>query len=168
MLIACIDSSPRPCFLREPYSVTMSFSDPRSRYAQRIVVTETHVDELGHVNNVVYLQLIEDLTRAHATHVGMGLEAMRAAGAVPVARKHVIQYHRPAQLGDELEVFTQIAYAKGLRAGRHNEVRLARDGTLLVEIDSDWVWVDPLRLRPRVVPHEILEAFGTTEMTGEG
>lgn len=140
----------------------MPFSDPRSRYAQRVMVTQTHVDELGHVNNVVYLQLIEDLTRAHAMHVGMGLEAMRAAGAVPVARKHVIQYHRPAQLGDELEVSTQIAYARGLRAGRHNEVRLVRDGRLLVEIDSDWVWVDPLRLRPRVVPNEILEAFGIT------
>jgi acyl-CoA thioester hydrolase len=65
-------------------------------------------------------------------------------------------------LGDELEVSTQIAYARGLRAGRHNEVRLVRDGRLLVEIDSDWVWVDPLRLRPRVVPNEILEAFGIT------
>ena len=141
----------------------MAFTDPRSRFAQTITVTQADIDELGHVNNIVYLRYVEELTRAHAIRVAMPLEAMRAHGAVPVARKHVIQYHRGASLGDRLELSTQITVANGPRAGRHNEVRLALNGTLLVEIDTDWVWVDPVRLRPRAAPRAILDAFGVTD-----
>lgn len=141
----------------------MVFTDPRSRFARTLTVDQADIDELGHVNNTVYLRYIEELTRAHAIHIGMPLEEMRMQGAVPVARKHVIQYHRGASLGDALALSTQITVANGPRAGRHNEVRLAREGTLLVEIDSDWVWVDPVRLRPRAAPRAILEAFGVTD-----
>lgn len=140
----------------------MAFTDPRSRFSQKITVNQADIDELGHVNNTVYLRYIEELTRAHAIHIGMGLEGMRANGAVPVARKHVIQYHKGAKLGDALELSTQITLASGPRAARHNEVRLS-EGTLLVEIDSDWVWVDPVRFRPRAAPRAILDAFGVTD-----
>jgi acyl-CoA thioester hydrolase len=141
----------------------MAFTDPRSRFSQVITVNQADIDELGHVNNTVYLRYVEEVTRAHAIHIGMGLEGMRKNGAVPVARKHVIQYHRGAMLDDQLEVSTQITIANGPRAARHNEVRLVKDGTLLVEIDSDWVWVDPVRYRPRVPAREILDAFGVTD-----
>ncbi len=141
----------------------MGFTDPRSRFALTITVNEADIDELGHVNNTVYLRYVEELTRAHAIQIGMGLEGMRANGAVPVARKHVIQYHRGASLGDQLVLSTQITVANGPRAARHNEVRLALNGTLLVEIDTDWVWVDPVRLRPRAAPRAILAAFGVTD-----
>jgi acyl-CoA thioester hydrolase len=146
----------------------MAFTDPRSRFVHTITVQSADIDELGHVNNTVYLRYVEDVTRAHADHIGMGLEGMRANGAVPVARKHVIQYHRGAVLGDQLEVSTQITVANGPRAGRHNEVRLVRDGALLVEVDSDWVWVDPVRLRPRAAPRAILEAFGVAGEDARG
>jgi acyl-CoA thioester hydrolase len=141
----------------------MGFTDPRSRFAMTITVDQADIDELGHVNNTVYLRYVEELTRAHAIQIGMDLDGMRANGAVPVARKHVIQYHRGASLGDQLVLSTQITIANGPRAGRHNEVRLVRDGTLLVEVDSDWVWVDPVRLRPRAAPRAILDAFGVTD-----
>jgi acyl-CoA thioester hydrolase len=141
----------------------MAFTDPKSRFAHVITVSQADIDELGHVNNTVYLRYVEDVTRAHAIHIGMGLEGMRENGAVPVARKHIIQYHKGAMLHDQLEVSTQITIANGPRAARHNEVRLVKDGTLLVEIDSDWVWVDPVRYRPRVPAREILDAFGVTD-----
>jgi acyl-CoA thioester hydrolase len=137
----------------------MAFTDPRSRFSHVITVNQADIDELGHVNNTVYLRYVEEVTRAHADHIGMGLDGMRENDAVPVARKHVIQYHKGAVLGDQLTVSTQITIASGPRAGRHNEVR-REDGTLLVEIDSDWVWVDPVRFRPRVPAREILDAFG--------
>jgi acyl-CoA thioester hydrolase len=145
----------------------MAFTDPRSRFAHTVTVQDADIDELGHVNNTVYLRYVEEVTRAHADHIGMGLEGMRANGAVPVARKHVIQYHRGAVLDDQLEVSTQITVASGPRAGRHNEVRLT-DGTLLVEVDSDWVWVDPVRFRPRAAPRAILEAFGVAGEDARG
>jgi acyl-CoA thioester hydrolase len=140
----------------------MAFTDPRSRFSHVITVSQADIDELGHVNNTVYLRYVEEVTRAHADRIGMSLDGMRENGAVPVARKHVIQYHKGAVLNDQLIVSTQITVANGPRAARHNEVR-REDGALLVEVDSDWVWVDPVRLRPRACPRPILEAFGVAD-----
>jgi acyl-CoA thioester hydrolase len=92
----------------------------------------------------------------------MDINAMRALGTVPVVRRHTITYHKPALLGQELEVSTQIVEAKGLRAKRHNEVRQAATGVLLVEAETDWVWVDAQTGRPKPVPEAIMQAFGWT------
>ncbi|ADH62040.1 thioesterase superfamily protein [Allomeiothermus silvanus DSM 9946] len=134
--------------------------DERRCHGHLIAVQPEDIDDLGHVNNAVYLRYIEDVARAHALRVGMPLERMRELGAVPVVRRHVITYHRAAMLGEQLWVLTEILEAGGIRAKRHNEVRRATDEVLLVEADTDWVWVDPVRERPRNCPALLLEAFG--------
>ncbi|PZA08181.1 MULTISPECIES: thioesterase family protein [unclassified Meiothermus] len=132
----------------------------KRRHRHLITVQPGDIDELGHVNNAVYLRYLEDVARAHARRVGMPLERMRELGALPVVRRHVITYHRAATLGERLWVSTEILEAGGLRAKRHNEVRRATDEALLVEADTDWVWVDPVRGRPCNCPALLLEAFG--------
>jgi acyl-CoA thioester hydrolase len=97
--------------------------DPRSSFSHVITVIEADLDELGHVNNAVYLKFMEDTARAHSLHIGMGLPVMQSHGVVPVARKHVITYHRPALLNDQLEISTY-TNNKGVRAYRRYEIRL--------------------------------------------
>lgn len=130
------------------------------RHGIRLTVRPEDIDDLGHVNNAVYLRYMEDVARAHADFVGAGIDFMRSVGVVPVARSHFIRYHRPAYEGEELAVSTEVVSASGLRANRHNEVRRASDGALLAEADTEWVWVDPARGRPKPIPHELLEKFG--------
>ncbi len=126
----------------------------------RLTVQTAELDELGHVNNVVYLRWIEDVARAHAEAVGAGFAALAELGVVPVVRKHAIHYHRPAMLGDEVEIGTVISGAQGLRALRHNRIVRRQDGALLVDGDTEWVWVDPDSGRPRRPPAELLSRFG--------
>ena len=132
--------------------------DPRSSFSHVITVVEADLDELGHVNNAVYLKFMEDTARAHSVHIGMGLPVMQSHGVVPVARKHIITYHRPALLNDQLEISTY-TNNKGVRAYRRYEIRFL-DGRLAVEADTEWVWVDPIRMRPKNPPKPVLEAFG--------
>ncbi|GEM87642.1 acyl-CoA thioesterase [Meiothermus granaticius] len=134
--------------------------DPRTHHQHQIIVRAEDIDELEHVNNTVYLRYIEDVVVAHAARVGMGFPVLKALGVIPVVYQHVIRYHRPAVLGDRLEVSTQITAFKGFRASRHNEVRRVADHALLVECDTDWVWIDAVRGRPKAVPLAIQEAFG--------
>lgn len=134
-------------------------ADPRSYHRRRRVVGPGDIDELGHVNNVVYLALAESMAREHAERVGMDLRNLRRLGAIPVVRKHEIRYHRPAREGDALLLETMIDHGSGPRSRRHHWVRLL-DGTLLAEVHTDWVWLDPVRLRPKAPPAEILGAFG--------
>ncbi|MBB6099860.1 acyl-CoA thioester hydrolase [Deinobacterium chartae] len=137
--------------------------EDRRRYQQPITVTRADIDDLGHVNNAVYLRYVEDVARAHADAVSMSLEVLRTLGAVPVVRRHIITYHRPALEGEQLTVSTRLISASGVRATRHNEVRRTSDNALLAEADTEWVWVNPASGRPRPVPLEVMQAFGMLE-----
>jgi len=138
-------------------------NDSRLRFSTVITVTPDDIDELGHVNNTVYLRYMEDIARAHAASLGVGVRVMLELGCVPVARQHLIKYHRAAMPGDTLEVSTRITSAAGLRATRHYEIRRTGSEDLLVEAETEWVWVNPATGRPRPVVPEILRAFGLPE-----
>ena len=125
----------------------------------REVVPED-LDELEHVNNAVYLTYVEACGRAHSDREGLTLEVFKRHGVVPIIRRHEITYYRPARLGDTLIVSTRIAKIGGPRALRHNEVRLQTAGELLVEVVTEWVWLEPETGRPKRVPGAVIEAFG--------
>jgi len=106
------------------------------------------------------------VARAHADSVGLSLSVLLALGVVPVVRRHVVTYHRPACLGDRLVVSTLIVSSRGMRATRHNQIRRESDGTLLVDTDTDWVWINPESGMPRPAPDDIREAFGFPSNSG--
>lgn len=129
-------------------------------YAQSRVVSSHDIDDLGHVNNAVYLQWVETCCRAHAERQGMPTEKMVSLGALPVVRRHIATYRRPGSEGESLEISTRIVKVRGPLATRHNEIRRLSNGELLVDVDTDWVWVDPVSGRPKAPPAAILAAFG--------
>ncbi|GGJ61375.1 acyl-CoA thioesterase [Deinococcus aquiradiocola] len=130
------------------------------RFSLRLTVQSAELDELGHVNNVVYLGWIEQVARAHAESVGAGFAEMSATGVVAVVRKHSLHYHRSALLGDEVEIQTQIETGGGLRAVRQNRIVNATTGELLVDGETEWVWINPQTGRPKRPPQELLSRFG--------
>lgn len=125
-----------------------------------IEAVRSDADELGHVNNAVYLGWIEACCRKHALRVGLPTERLLEMGVVPVVRRHVVDYRRSARPGDELEVTTRITRVRGPLASRHNEVRRSGSGELLVEVATEWVWIDPASGRPKAPPEEVVRAFG--------
>ncbi|MDV6373698.1 acyl-CoA thioesterase [Deinococcus arenicola] len=139
---------------------------PARRHKQTLTVGAQHLDEMDHVNNTVYLVWCEAVARAHAERLGMGTGVLRALGAVPVARQHVITYHRPALLGDVVRVRTTLTVHAGLRSVRAYTIdRLnandpPQDGVRLAECQTEWVWVDPVSGRPKRAPAEVIARFG--------
>lgn len=139
---------------------------PARRHELVLTVGAAQLDELNHVNNTVYLGWCETVARAHAERLGMGTGALRALGAVPVARQHVITYHRPALLGDRVRVRTALTAHAGLRSVRAYTIdRLEGSGPApravqLAECQTEWVWVDPVTGRPRRTPAEVIRRFG--------
>ncbi len=143
------------------------------RHEVVLTVGPEHLDELDHVNNTVYLVWCEAAARAHADRLAMGTEALRALGAVPVARQHVINYHRPALLEDRVRIRTALTVHAGLRSVRAYTIDRLNDGdppgqgVRLAECQTEWVWVDPVSGRPRRTPAEVIRRFGFT-VEGQG
>lgn len=135
-------------------------SEAKDHYALTFAVQGEDIDELGHVNNTVYLRYAEEIARAHSAARGLDLAAYIDLGVLPMVRKHAIHYHQSAVLGDTLEVVTEVAQFKAARAGRNTRVFRKQDGVLLAAIQTEWVWVSPQTNRPTRVLPEILAAFG--------
>lgn len=133
----------------------------RRQHQLTVQVEPPDIDDLGHVNNIVYLAWCERVAREHSARLGLDTAALTALGTAAVVHKHAITYHRPAMLGDTLRVVTAIASAQGPRATR--ETTIWREQTKLAECRTDCVWVDPITGRPKRPAADILRAFGMAE-----
>jgi len=119
-------------------------------------VRHHEMDALGHVNNAVYLNYVEEAAVEHARALGYGEARWRELGGNWVVRRHEITYHAPAVAGDELAVTTRIIGLEGIRGIRRTTIE--RDGHLLVDATTEWVWVGPDG-RPRRLPPEVVADF---------
>lgn len=135
--------------------------NPRHEHAIEVVVHADAIDELDHVNNAVYLQYAEQVARAHSDSLGFPVERFLAANAVPVVRSHAIVYHTPARDGETLRVHTRIKSMKGIRAVR--ATKITRDGAPVVDVETEWVWIDPRTSRPIRIPEDVRAAFEAAE-----
>lgn len=124
-------------------------------YEQTLRVQSSDLDELAHVNNVVYLRWVQDIATAH----WLALAPADARESVAwVARRHEIDYLAPAVLDDELILRTWVGEAQGLTFERFTEIRRA-DGHVLARARTLWVPVDRATGRPRRVSADVRALF---------
>lgn len=72
-----------------------------------VQVKPEDLDELNHVNNVVYMRWLEMAARAGSADAGWPTERYFREGlGAWVVRKHWIEYLRDCKLGDIIEVYT--------------------------------------------------------------
>jgi acyl-CoA thioester hydrolase len=121
-------------------------------FQQTITVGEQHLDDLDHVNNVVYLQWVQDVAKAHWAALAKGELDRKYAWVV---LRHEIDYHRPAKLGDQLTVATWVGETGGYRSVRHVEI-LSSEGARLVTAKTVWCLIDAVSFRPARIAPDIL------------
>lgn len=121
-------------------------------------------DELGHVNNVVWLRFVVALAHAHTAAVGIGDSVYEKYAATWVVRRHRIDYLRSAVEGEVLRESTRVVELRGARCVRVVEFRRACDESLLVRAESVWAFVDRATQRPRRMPPEVVSRL---EVVGE-
>lgn len=133
----------------------MNTANSVSPFEQIVKVSDNDLDELHHVNNVVYLRWVQDIATAHWTSIAPEY----ALGTIAwVARRHEIDYLNAAVLGDELVIRTWVGAAEGLTFERLTEVRRA-DGQVLAKARTLWVPIDRTTGRPRRVSDEVRSLF---------
>jgi acyl-CoA thioester hydrolase len=115
-----------------------------------------HIDELGHVNNAVWVQWIQQVAVAHWYSVASP-EHNDAYYWVVV--RHEIDYLRAAVEGDVVTGRTWVGEApKGARFNRHMEF-VGADGKVLVRANTQWAIIDKAAGRPIRVPPEVIAPF---------
>jgi acyl-CoA thioester hydrolase len=123
-------------------------------YQFDIKVTDGVVDQNGHVNNVAYIQWLQDAAIRHAQASGC-MAATTAAGASWVVRTHFIEYLAPAFAGETLTVMTWVVNFQKVRSLRKYKIIRAADETAVARAETDWVFVNAKTGRPLKIPDEV-------------
>lgn len=123
-------------------------------YTHPILVKKKDLDELNHVNNVVYLSYLQESAIAHwySTAPKKIAEAIRW-----VVRKHEIEYFKPAHLSEKLTVTTWVSNFTQISSERHYEIRRGDD--LLVKASTLWIALDSKKMKPTRIPISEIESF---------
>jgi acyl-CoA thioester hydrolase len=125
---------------------------PRFELGRR--VEERDLDERAHVNNVVYVQWVQDAAAAHWTRIAPPGALAETAW---VALRHEIDYLKPAVLDDEITISTWVGVARGLSFERFTEMHRRADGQLLARARTLWCPVDARTGRPQRVSAAVRE-----------
>ena len=119
-----------------------------------------HIDELGHVNNAVWVQWIQQVAVAHWDVVA---DAAHKDAYFWVVVRHEIDYLRPAHAGDMVTARTWIGEApQGARSERLMEF-VGPDGKACVRAMTQWAIIDKALGRPIRVPPEVIAPFVSQE-----
>ena len=129
------------------------------RYTARYPVRQYELDLLGHVNNAVYLNWVEQVAVEHVEALGFGRDWAAAHDGTWVVHEHHVTYRGAARYGDVVLVTTLPIEIGGVRGLRRTEIRREADGALLTEVETQWIWVRSGSGRPARVPADLVELF---------
>ncbi|MDR2234939.1 MAG: acyl-CoA thioesterase [Chryseobacterium sp.] len=106
-------------------------------YEKQIKVTEEHIDQNKHVNNVQYVHWVEE---AAAEHWDLLKQQTEYVNDVWMLVDHHIQYKKQVYLGEMITVKTYPKTPEGIRQPR--KVEFYCNGQLVVDSQTLWVLMD--------------------------
>lgn len=129
-------------------------------YEYNLIVRDNEIDINKHVNNVVYIQWMQDAAVAHSTHLGFDTNRYKTLNTAWLAKSHQISYIRPALLNDEVIVYTYISKRDKSEFTREYKIVKKSNNKVLASASTVWIYFDTLKNRVKKdVPEEILNAF---------
>jgi acyl-CoA thioester hydrolase len=129
-----------------------------SMYSKSFHIPSSAIDENGQVNNVAYLQWVQDIAVEHYESIG-GVNRMQLIGAIWVVREHRIEYFLPAFGNEEIEIRIWVENVRRVRSLRKYEFVRNSDGKTLLKGETDWDFVDVKTGRPVAIPKKVSHLF---------
>jgi acyl-CoA thioester hydrolase len=127
-----------------------------NRHTLTFTARPEHIDELGHVNNAVWLQWVQDIAVAHWDTVA---SAQHKAAYIWVVTRHEIDYRGNIGAGESVTAETFIPEPpSGARFDRRVDFTNAA-GKVIVSAKTTWAIIDRASGRILRVPKEVAAPF---------
>jgi len=124
-----------------------------------MTVVPDDIDDQDIASNVAVVGWMIRAAIAHSTDLGYDRVEYARLGSMFVVRRHEIDYHLSARLGDKLILRTWPSFFKAATAHRKHEVIRADDGAVIARGLNIWAWVNRQTGRPMRLPAEVTSAF---------
>lgn len=124
-------------------------------FTRSFTAAAADIDELGHVNNAVWVRWVQDMAGAH-WHAQATPEQIEAF--VWLVVRHEIDYRGNLKVGESVEARTWIEDApRGAKFDRH--VAFVQGERTLIQAKTTWAIVDKATLRLLRVPKDVTARF---------
>ena len=128
----------------------------RPVFELELLARPEHIDELGHVNNAVWVQWIQQVAVAHWESIAA---AAHKKAYYWIVVRHEVDYLRAAHEGERITARTFVGEApRGAKFDRFVEF-LGTDGKICVRSRTDCAIIDKASGRPVRVPAEVIAPF---------
>ena len=117
-------------------------------------VKSADIDNLNHVNNVVYLQWVQEIAYKHWDIIAS--EEIKTKYIWMVLR-HEIDYLSQAYLNDDITVYTWIEESQGVKSTRI--VHIYCNDKILVKSKTIFCLLDGITLKPKRIDTKIMALF---------
>lgn len=124
-------------------------TDKVFEYKRTVVSNE--IDELNHVNNVVYVQWVQDIAEMHWKVL---TKDVPQDNLIWVVIKHEVDYVGQAVLGDEVILKTWVGKTGGVKSQRHVEVYNKEQ--LIVRAKTTWCLLNTTTYKPTRISEEMV------------
>lgn len=126
-----------------------------------IMVPDSAIDELGHVNNAVYVRWLEQCAWAHSEQLGLDLALYQQLDRAMAVLRHEIDYLAAAYANDALQMATWIVGCDSkLKLQRHFQLQRMSDGATLLRANTTFVCIEISTGRPKRMPDVFVTGYG--------
>ena len=119
-----------------------------------ITVSSEDIDNLDHVNNLVYVKWMDKIATTHWSHL---TRENPLPQYVWVVMRHEIDYLKQASLGDVITVKTWVGETRGITSVRFME--FYKEKVLLVKAKTIWAMLDSKTFKPARIRENVLKVL---------
>jgi len=123
-----------------------------NKFTFSFVVNENEIDDLNHVNNIHYVEWIQNAAQKHWDILK---QQIINKNYVWVVLRHEVDYLASAKLNDIIEISTWIGDSYGVKSERFVEVKC--EGKILAKAKTVWCLLDDKSMKPIRIPSEIMK-----------
>lgn len=138
---------------QQPYFTSMPKSGTPT-FEHRVAIIPSDIDDMGHVNNAVYLRWVQEVVVRFWQHIS---SVDTQEGLLWVALKHEIVYLKPLFFNDEVDIAVTATGTRGSRASFLTIFKRGED--IVAEVRSSWCCVDAATRRPKRIAYDIVRRF---------
>jgi acyl-CoA thioester hydrolase len=126
------------------------------KFKHPLQISSVDIDNLEHVNNVVYLRWVQETAEAHWESLTSIQQRIEMAWVVI---RHEIDYYQAAKLHDHPYALTWVESSEGVKSIRIVEI-FNHLGKRLAKAKTTWCLIDGISQRPKRISDEIKTLFG--------
>lgn len=138
-------------------SLKLVFHVKMKFFTHKIKITKDAIDMNSHVNNVMYIQWMQDAATKHSLFVGDTPLFQKQTNIMWVVKNHNINYHKPAFENEEIEVVTWVESFRKAACFRKYEFK--RNDDILAQASSLYVYLDKTTKRPKKITSEVFAFY---------